>query len=241
MAAEGEGDGTFADAPDGSGDAFGTPMYEAEPTKLSVESGQYRSQARPMTVDFWIGPKARVLRFLAVVAHHEQLAGADTPACLAAGRSRRLTVVDIGLDELDAVHPHRVVVDFDEIAGHADDPLDERDVRPVLLEASGRLEDDDVAALVVAEDRRELVHENELVRLERVLHGRLRDLPRLRHELVDHEEDHDREKDRLDDLEQAPAPAKAHPQQYPSAGRGRSREMVGPISHPDPGPERSRR
>ena len=80
-------------------------------------------------------------------------------------------------------------MDVDQIAANADHSLDEGDVLPVFGVSGWRLEDDDVAALVVAEYRRQLVHEDHLIGLEGVLHRDLKDLVRLGHEMLDQEED----------------------------------------------------
>ena len=71
-------------------------------------------------------------------------------------------------------------------------------------QVGGRVEDDDVAALVGVEARRQLVDEDVLVRLEGRLHRLLLDLVRLGDERLDDEEDDEGEDERLDDLEEAP-------------------------------------
>jgi hypothetical protein len=62
---------------------------------------------------------------------------------------------------------------------------------------------DDVAAGVVVPARRQLVDEDVLVLLERVLHRLLLDLERLCDERLDDEEDDEGEDEGLDDFEQA--------------------------------------
>ena len=143
-------------------------------------------------------------------------------------RSGRLPVIDVRLVKLHAVDVHGVVVDLHQVAPDSDHSLDEGDVLPVLGVAGGRLEDDDVAALVVAEHRRQLVDQDHLIWLESVLHRDLQDLVRLGNEMLDQEEDDDRQQDRLDHLEEASAPALVHPEEHPSAGRGRCRDRFGP-------------
>ena len=100
---------------------------------------------------------------------------------------------------------------LDRVARHPDDTLDERDVAPVLLVSRGRRENDHVAALVVAEVGRQLVNQHVLARVQGVLHGFLEDLVRLRHEVLDDEEDEQGEDNSLDNLEETAAPAWTHP------------------------------
>src|SRR5207247_10064573 len=90
-------------------------------------------------------------RIPAVVTHDEQVAVRDLLlrwiAWRGLSRMRDTVVEDIGLFELDVVDEDVAVPELDSIAGHADDPFDERHVtlrRPGL----GRVEDHDVAALV---------------------------------------------------------------------------------------------
>ena len=86
---------------------------------------------------------------------------------------------------------------------------------PVLvLPALGRMEHDDVAALVRVEPRGELVDQHVLVRLERPLHRRLAHLERLRDERLDDEERHEGQRQGLDDLDQ-PARGASHPASMP--------------------------
>ena len=75
-------------------------------------------------------------------------------------------------------HEDAAVIQGDRVARQADDPLDER--HAALLEALRRLEDDDVAAVVVAEARRELVDQDVLVLHDRGEHRVLLDFERLR-------------------------------------------------------------
>ena len=77
-------------------------------------------------------------------------------------------------------------------------------VPSVGAQSSGGVEDDDVAALVGVEARRQLVDEDVLVGLQRVLHRLLLDLVRLGDEVLDDEEDDQGEDERLDDLEETP-------------------------------------
>ena len=95
-----------------------------------------------------------------------------------------------------------VVTDLDLVAGLTDDALDERRVR--LAPFLGRLEDDDVATVVGVEPRGELVDEHVLILFERPLHRLLLDLVRLSDEVLDDEEDQERQDERLDDLEETP-------------------------------------
>ena len=67
-----------------------------------------------------------------------------------------------------------------------------------------RREHDDVAPLVGVEAGRQLVDQDVLLRLQRVLHRLLLDLVRLGDERLDDEEDDERESERLRDLEETP-------------------------------------
>ena len=101
-----------------------------------------------------------------------------------------------------------------------------------------RIEHDDVAPPVVVEARRQLVDEDVLVRLERALHRHLLDPVRLRHEVLDDEEDDEGQDERLDDLEETPEGAFAHksgsigersgPSPPRPSARGGHRPAVGP-------------
>ena len=75
---------------------------------------------------------------------------------------------------------------------------------PSSPHSSGGCEDDDVAALVRVEPRRQLVDEHVLLWLQRPLHRLLLDLVRLCDEVLDDEEDEERQDERLDDLEETP-------------------------------------
>ncbi len=142
-----------------------------------------------------------------MISHQEEIALGDRPGRLLEWRGRRLgfavLLEEIGLVEGDLIDVHQAVIaDLDDVTRLTDDPLDERRVRfaPVL----GRLEDDDVAAVVRVEAGRQLVHEDVLIGLERALHRLLLDLVRLRDEVLDDEEDEERQDERLDDLEKTP-------------------------------------
>ena len=158
----------------------------------------------------WVGhrpERARVGRVGAVVAHQEELARRDHPGALVARNGRRLGRVtggdreEVRLIDRRAIDEDPAVVDRDGVPAEPDDALDER--RPVLLDpVGGRREDDDVAALVRVEARRQLVHQDVLVGLQRVLHRLLLDLVRLGDERLDDEEDDEREDECLDDLEE---------------------------------------
>src|ERR1035437_2201975 len=80
---------------------------------------------------------------------------------------------------------------------HADNTLDER-IRALVLITLRRIEDDHVAAAIVVENRRKLVHQDHLIRLERPLHRDLVDPIGLGHEVLNDEEDDDGEEDSLD-------------------------------------------
>ena len=95
-----------------------------------------------------------------------------------------------------------VVADLDRVAALADDPLDER--RLVVAPVGRRLEDDDVAALVLVEPRRQLVDEDVLLGLQGPLHRLLLDLVRLGDEVLDDDEDDEGQDEGLDDLEETP-------------------------------------
>ena len=158
------------------------------------------------------GPEeSRVLALRPVVAHHEVLAFRDGPLALSlgvAGQGGRRLPVDhhhVGLLQPHGGSTRRrdedaAVLQGDGVARQADDALDER--HAALLEAIRRLEDDDVAAVVVAESRRELVDQDVLVLHDGREHRVLLDFERLRDEVVDQEVDDEREDQRLDDLEQ---------------------------------------
>ena len=74
---------------------------------------------------------------------------------------------------------------------------------PPLVQLSGRIEHDDVAAGVRRPAGRELVDEDVLLRQQGGLHRGLLDLVRLGDEGLDPEEDDDGQHERLDDLEEA--------------------------------------
>ena len=84
-----------------------------------------------------------------VVAEDEDLTRGYLPAGRVVQRRSGLAIEDIGLVELDAVDIHGVIMNLHQIAGHAHDTLDERDVLTALLEALWRLEHDHVTAVVV--------------------------------------------------------------------------------------------
>src|SRR5206468_12962240 len=65
-------------------------------------------------------------------------------------------------------------------------------------------EDHDVAALVGVQPRRQLVDQDVLIGLQRVLHRLLLDLVRLSDEILDDKEDDQGENECLDDLEETP-------------------------------------
>ena len=73
-----------------------------------------------------------------------------------------------------------------------------------------RVEDDDVAAVVVVEVGRQLVHEDVLIGHQRVLHGFLLDLVRLGDEELHDQEDDQREEQRLEQLEEAAERSTVH-------------------------------
>ena len=132
-----------------------------------------------------------------------------THLCSSPGHGGRLRRIvgrggeQIGLLELGPVDEHLAVADLDGLATEADDPLDER--RVILARPVGRRrEDDDVAALVGVESRRQFVDQDVLLGLQRVLHRLLLDLVRLGDERLDDKEDDQCENECLDDLEEAP-------------------------------------
>ena len=75
---------------------------------------------------------------------------------------------------------------------------------PDATQFLGRVEDDDVAALVRVEVGRQLVDEDVLVGLERVLHRHLLDPVRLGDERLDDPEDDEGQDEGFGDLEEAP-------------------------------------
>ena len=156
-------------------------------------------------------PKTREsVEFGAMVAKAEVGTGGDDDGRACGPRLGRLAVVDVRLGELDAVDEHVAVAEVDAVARQADDPLDERHLGRIGRRGAGRVEDDDVAALVVVEAGRELVHEHVLPGLERVLHALLLDLVGLSHEVLDEQEDHDRQDEGFEDLEEASPLASIH-------------------------------
>ena len=72
------------------------------------------------------------------------------------------------------------------------------------VQAGGRVEHDDVAAVVRVAARRQLVDQHVLAGLEGPLHRLLLHLVRLGDEGLDDEEDDERQDERLDDFEETP-------------------------------------
>ena len=100
-------------------------------------------------------------------------------------------------------------VNIDRVAGDADDALDVGRSRRVLP-ARRRIEDDDVASMVVIEVGRELVDENVLTWHQRVLHGGLLDLVGLGDEELDDQEEDNDYQERFDKFEKATECSTAH-------------------------------
>ena len=129
-----------------------------------------------------------------MIAHHEELAGRELPGPAAsAGNQGGLTFEQVRLDQLLAVHEDIAVVYLDRVSLHSDDALHVRSPGRILDPRGGRVEHDDVAAVEGVEAGRELVHENVLVRQQRVLHGFLLNLVRLRNEQLHDQEDEERD------------------------------------------------
>ena len=144
-------------------------------------------------------PVARVVGELAVVAHHEVVAGRDVDrvevllgrgdvrlvqglAALACGAGADLHV------PVGRLHP---------VAGHADQPLDVGDARDVVAGLRGvagpvRVEHDDVAAVRVLEVVQEAHREHAIADVQRAFHRRTRDAVGLDDEALDAVGDRDR-------------------------------------------------
>src|SRR5688500_99790 len=103
-------------------------------------------------------PLAAVAGLSTVVAHHEVLVGPERPLrTVEAGRAP----VHVGLLERRPVHAQEAAPLRDGVAREADEPLDERAAGAAALDGLlRRLEDDDVAALGVAEAVDEAVGED---------------------------------------------------------------------------------
>ena len=146
-----------------------------------------------------------------MVSQHEQLAGRQVP-CLAAvvRHVGWLVLEDIWLRQLLPVHEDVAAVNVDRVAGKADDALDERRPGGVLDPTGRRVEYDDVAAVVVVEVGRDLVHEDELIGHQCVLHGSLLNPVRLSDEELDDQEDQQRDEECLEQLEEAAERSTVH-------------------------------
>src|SRR5919206_2219083 len=161
-------------------------------------------------------PDAGVAGGRAVVAHHEVAVLADLD------RPLRLVVSPVGLDvrlvqalavDVDVAVPLRP-----DVAGQADDPLDEdAAAAAVLLRRARRVEDDDLAALRVAEVIDEPVGEDavgearlaahaRLGAVQRRLHRRRRDPVGVHDVELDRDHDPDGAGDREDPVEGDPRP-----------------------------------
>ena len=132
-------------------------------------------------------------------------------------------------------------MDLDQVAGQADQSLDERRGLAVLQVAGRRLKDDDVAAQITGQSGRDLVDENHLTVLEGVLHRGPADRVRLDHEALDDPEDDGGEQHRLDDFDQAAAPAFVHPELHPLQVADHALNGRAEGSLPDTGRDRPRR
>lgn len=160
-----------------------------------------------LAVDVLLGHGAKsagVLRAVAMVAHHEKMA-------LFNGRfshvgSVFVLTLQIGLFDRLLVDVHDSVADLDEIARTADHPLDVGDGRIARIE-----ENDDIAALDVAETVDELVDEEPFILVDEGLHRGSLNANRLPHK--SHEEKANKNRDR-DVMEEVP-------------GRGEKRALLG--------------
>ena len=148
-----------------------------------------------------------------MVAEDEQLIGCDRPLGSVrrrvGGLVRLCAREDVPLGERLAVYHDLPVTDRDGIASQTDDTLDERRVAALVV-AGGRRENDHVAAAVVVESGGQLVDQDVLAGLERILHRHLLDLVRLGHEILDDEKNDEGQDKCLDDLEETPKRALAH-------------------------------
>src|SRR5678810_577347 len=110
-----------------------------------------------------------------------------------------LCVFDVSLGQTGAVPNQYPFSHFDGVAGHSDEALHE-----VLRRIFRVLEDDDVAAMRITQTREplvrewhfgaidELVHEQEVADLQRLLHAPARNLEGFDEKRADHAEQHDR-------------------------------------------------
>ena len=121
-----------------------------------------------MTEEIWIIPKTRESWDSTRWSPSTNSSpGGTTQVLWAGGGIGRLVLVDVRLDEGDAVDPDLAVMDRDGFAGQADHPLDERR-RAAVLEAGRGREHDHVAPVVVAEAGRQLVDQDVVAGLERM-------------------------------------------------------------------------
>jgi len=146
-----------------------------------------------------------------VVAHDEELAGRQLPGLAAFVRQLGgLALEDVRLRQLGSVHEDVAPVNIDGIAAQADYPLDEGGSGCVVDPPRRRGEYHDVGPVVVVEMRRDLVHEDELIGHQRVLHGSLLNPVRLGHEELDDHEDQQRDEECLQQLEEAAERSTVH-------------------------------
>jgi len=144
--------------------------------------------------------KARVLRFVSVVAHHEVLVGRDE-GTIAEAPWLRIGLQSPGLGQVGLVEPmavdvHDTVANQQPFARQGDDPLDE--VGGVVRR---RPEDDDVAALRGVQPIVDLVRDQVVVVVQGREHGEAFDMHRLNRK-ADSEVEDDGENDDLSNLTQ---------------------------------------
>src|SRR3954447_257298 len=149
-------------------------------------------------------PDAAVIAVPTVVAHHKKVPGGNRDLLREVARVAVLRRVDVRLLLKRAVDVDAALHPLQAIAGNGHDALDEVRVRPrrgrrrtglvglllrraadVLVGAAWRLENDDVAAVRVAESRRHTVHQHPLADDQRRLHRLARDAERLYEEGLD--------------------------------------------------------
>ena len=118
------------------------------------------------------------------------------------------------VDEL-SVHEHAPVPKIDGLSPQGDDALDVWDGR-----VGRRVEHDDVAALRRPEAVVELAHQNAVVLQQRRFHRALPYLGHLNDEQVEDDGNDDRERERLDDLENRAPRKRRFPDGFVVGGRG---------------------
>jgi len=135
----------------------------------------------------------------AIVAEREERPVRHFVGILDLGALRLRRAMRFGEEAQPSVDVKVPVVQLHRLAGDRDDTFHVGD-----LCIDGRVEHDDVAGLRRAEAVVDLAHEHAVVLQQRRFHAALTDLGHLYHEQVEDDGDDDRERERLDDLEDGP-------------------------------------